>query len=565
MVLSDAKIKTLLLDLGVVEEDKLESALKTAKRNKQSLADVLVDADLIKDEQIGQMMSEEMGYNFINLAQEKIDLHVLEQIPETVARSRGVIAFAGTDSVVKVAMLDPSDLEIKNFINKKTGKNVVVYYTTNKAFNEALNSYRPTLSNEIVDLLASIKNDKLTREETDETVVKIVDIILDYGYQSKSSDIHIEPYENKVLVRFRIDGVLHDVLEIPKSKEQFEAILTRLKIMAKMRTDEHRSAQDGKLRFQTDAELLDVRVSIVPVTKGEKVVMRLLSSKSRQFSLSSLGFSNRDLKKVEKAVKHPHGMILVTGPTGSGKTTSLYATMKLLNKRSVNIATIEDPVEYDIDGINQIQVNTRTKLTFAKGLRSIVRQDPDIIMVGEIRDEETADIAVNSAMTGHLVLSTLHTNDAATTLPRLVDMKVEPFLIASTVNIVIAQRLVRKICERCRVSYKLSDDDRKMIEADESIKALLKKFKKKDLSKLRLYKGAGCKVCGDTGYNGRIGVFEVLEMSEDIKNLILKNASSDEINAVAKDAGMTSMFEDGVEKVLNGLTTLDEVLRVSRD
>ncbi len=385
-------------------------------------------------------------------------------------------------------------------------------------------------------------------------------MLLQYGYENKASDIHIEPYEDKILVRFRVDGVLHDVLSI--DKKMHDLILTRIKILSRMRTDEHRSAQDGKIRHRMGKEKVDIRVSIIPITEGEKVVMRLLSSKNRQFNLIDLGFSDSDFKKVKKAVKNPHGMILATGPTGSGKTTTLYAILKILNKRTVNIATIEDPVEYDMEGVNQIQVNEKTDLTFAKGLRSIVRQDPDIIMVGEIRDEETAGIAVNSALTGHLVLSTLHTNDAATTLPRLLDMDIEPFLVASTVNIIVAQRLVRKICQTCRGSYTLTLKELKLIEGIKEIKEAYKDKGYKNVKKLNFYKGAGCKVCGNTGYHGRIGIYEVLEMNEDIKDSILRRASSDEITKLAKKNGMKTMLEEGVEKILNGETTIEEVFRV---
>jgi type II secretory ATPase GspE/PulE/Tfp pilus assembly ATPase PilB-like protein len=389
----------------------------------------------------------------------------------------------------------------------------------------------------------------------------MVNLLLQYGYDSKASDIHIEPYEKKILVRFRIDGVMHDVLDIPK--EFLDLILTRIKILARLRTDEHRTSQDGKLRFKSDGERVDVRVSIIPITQGENVVMRLLSAKNRQFTLKDLGLGKNDMKKVNRSIKHPHGMILVTGPTGSGKTTTLYAVLRMLNRRDIHISTIEDPVEYDIEGVSQIQVNMKTDLSFAKGLRSLVRQDPDIIMVGEIRDEETAGIAVNSALTGHLVLSTLHTNDAATTLPRLLDMDIEPFLVSSTVNVAIAQRLIRKICNKCKVSYTLNAEEVKILDANSAVKEICKIKGYTDLKKMRLYKGKGCKVCGETGYHGRIGVFEILEMTEEIKQLIVKRATSDEILTLAKKQGMTTMLEDGIEKVLNGDTSIEEVLRVT--
>ena len=428
---------------------------------------------------------------------------------------------------------------------------------------EAINKYKLSLKDEFNNFLKRLQDKTITREARDEIFIKTVDMLLAYGYHGKASDIHIEPYSKKIMIRFRIDGIMHDALKIPKELSDF--IVTRIKVLSKMRTDEHRSAQDGKFRYKIEKETIDIRVSVVPVTQGENIVMRLLSAESQQINLSTLGLSDKNLNKVNQAITKPHGMILVTGPTGSGKTTTLYAAMKTLNKREVHIATIEDPVEYDIEGISQIQVNSKTNLTFAKGLRAIVRQDPDVIMVGEIRDKETAGIAVNSAMTGHLVLSTLHTNDAATTLPRLLNMEIEPFLVASTVNLVIAQRLVRKICEKCRVSYSLSDEEKKIIKNEPNIYAIVKSKGYDNLDKLRLYKGEGCKICGGTGYQERIGIFEVLEMSEDIKRLILKSASSNEIAQAARNEGMTTMFEDGIENALNGITTLHEILRVTKE
>ncbi len=561
--LTDEDVKQILLSRTYLAMEDLKSIEKGMAETKMGFVEYLLEAGFITKEILGQALAESYGFLYADLNKEKIDDEVLMLVPELVAHSRGVVAFAQSSEGVKLAMINPQDQEIINFVTKKFGQKVIPYYTMQSDLEEALTHYNAGLSDEFNQILESLKKTGLSKEERDNIVVKMVDILLQYGFENKASDIHVEPYNKKILVRFRIDGIMHDVLEIPK--EFSDTLLTRVKILAKLRTDEHRAAQDGKLRFSTDKESVDVRVSIVPTTQGENIVMRILSSHNRQFSLTDLGLSGRDLKKVNKAIQHPHGMFLVTGPTGSGKTTTLYAVMKILNRRDVNIATIEDPVEYDIEGVTQIQVNPKTDLTFAKGLRAIVRQDPNIIMVGEIRDEETAGIAVNSALTGHLVLSTLHTNDAATTLPRLLDMGVEPFLVASTVNVAIAQRLIRKICTKCRVSYQLSEDEENNLKMDENIKKILIAKGEKKLSKLRLYKGAGCKLCNNTGFHGRIGVFEILEMSENIKQLILKRASSEEIVKQAKSEGMTTMMEDGIEKVLNGLTTLEEVLRVTRD
>jgi len=563
MKIADEKLNEILIGPGHISRADFKSALKEAKENKKDLTSVLIEKDLITDEHLGRLIAEELGYSFINLRKEKIDEEVLNLIPELVARSKGVIAFAKKEKGIKVGMINPKDLKIKHLIEKRAGQKVLPYFITKRDLQIAFSQYKPSLKDEFEKVFQKIKDKTLIREQRDTLTIKMVDLLLQYGYQNKASDVHIEPHLKKVLIRFRIDGVLHKVLEIPK--DLHELILMRIKILAKMRTDEHRAAQDGKIRFKTLQEMVDVRVSVVPIVEGENIVMRLLSSKSREFSLTGLGLSEVNFKKVQRAIKSPHGMILVTGPTGCGKTTTLYAIMRILNKPRVHIATIEDPVEYDIEGVSQIQVNPKTNLTFAKGLRAIVRQDPDIIMVGEIRDEETAGIAVNSALTGHLVLSTLHTNDAPTTLPRLLDMGIEPFLVASTVNVAIAQRLVRKICEKCRASRKLTDSEKRVIENDSHLKDILKNRGYKNLNKVLLFEGRGCKVCGNTGFSGRTGIFEVLEMADNIKDLIIKHASSDEIMKIAQKNGMTTMFEDGIEKVFQAMTTLEEILRVTKE
>ncbi|MFH1522573.1 MAG: GspE/PulE family protein [Patescibacteria group bacterium] len=558
MILSEKELREILIKPGHIDEADFKIATEEAEDQQTNLADVLISRELIKDEQLGQLVADKFGFDYINLKKEKIDEKALNLIPEIVASSKGVIPFSHDKDVLKVGMTDPRDLEIIHLIKKRVGQIVQPYYITANDLQNSLELYKGSIKDEFKEILTQLNNKSLVREQSDELIVKMVDQLFFYGQQSRASDIHLEPSRNKTNVRFRIDGVMHKVLELPKDLS--ELIITRIKILAKIRTDEHRAAQDGKLRFKFEDEVVDVRVSIVPIVEGENVVMRLLSAKSRQFSLTDLGFSSSNLKKILNNIKSPHGMILVTGPTGSGKTTTLYAILKILNNPKIHISTIEDPVEYDIEGVSQIQVNSKTNLTFAKGLRAIVRQDPDIIMVGEIRDKETAGIAVNSALTGHLVLSTLHTNDSATTLPRLIDMSVEPYLVASTINIVVAQRLVRKICEKCRASYNPDKSELKILSANISDKKLIKNISQSSF----LYKGKGCKVCGQTGYTGRIGLFEVLEISEEIKELIIKVATSDKIMAKAKEQGMRTMLEDGIEKALNGMTTLDEILRVAK-
>ncbi len=561
--LADDKIKKILVGETYLAAKDIKEVEQGMQDTGMGLVEYLIEGGYITKDILGQALAEYYGKVYVNLGREKIDQDLMKKVPELVARAKGVVPFAADSNGIKVAMLDPGDHDTIHVLEKLLEQQIQPFFIMEQDFEEAMGNYQLSLKDEFVRILADLQKSGLSKEKSDDIVVSMVDTLLKYGHQNKASDIHIEPYNEKLMVRFRIDGIMHDVLQIPK--EFAEVVLTRIKILSKMRTDEHRAAQDGKLRFKFENETVDVRVSVVPTILGENVVMRILSAHSRSFGLSDLGLSLADMKKVQKAIKHPHGMFLVTGPTGSGKTTTLYAILKLLNRRDVNIATIEDPVEYDMEGVTQIQVNSKTNLTFANGLRSIVRQDPNIIMVGEIRDQETADIAVNSALTGHLVLSTLHTNDAATTLPRLLDMGIEPFLAASTINVAVAQRLVRKICTRCRTSYEMNKAEKDSLVADPRINDLITKKGGKKLEKLRLYKGTGCDICNNTGYKGRIGVFEILELSEEIKKLILVRASSQQIMVVAKSQGMTTMLEDGIDKVMNGVTTLEEVLRVTME
>ncbi len=386
------------------------------------------------------------------------------------------------------------------------------------------------------------------------SVTQLVEHLLRSAWAAHASDIHIDPTAESVVIRYRIDGIAHDILSLPK--EYHPLIITRMKVLSGLRTDEHLATQDGRFRVIEDGAEIDLRVSIVPTFYGEDIVLRLLVGQGQALSLSELGFSKQDLTTISRYIKKPYGMILATGPTGSGKTTTLYAILQILNTREISIVTIEDPIEYSVQGITQIQVNTQTNLTFASGLRSIVRQDPNIILVGEIRDTETAGIAVNAALTGHLLLSTLHTTDAATTLPRLLDMRIEPFLIASTVNLVIGQRLMRRLCEQCKKQYKLTAEER--VSLGEAIP-------KKLLDPVRtVWQPLGCSLCNDTGYTKRIGIYEVLEITEPIRRLVMKRASADEIRNAAIAEGMTTMLEDGFQKAASGLTSIAELLRVIR-
>ena len=561
-ILNQDELKSVLLDSGIVSEEQMRMA-EERMREGGTLAEALLFYSFISDEELGRLLSDSLGLPFVSLRQAFISDEVLRIIPEIVAKKHRIIAFALDEGGLSVAMADPGDLEIRNFLEKKTGLPVKVSYTTEREIRNALSLYKKELQAAFQDILVSdIESAGEGAGESDPPIIRIVDTLVAYAYENRASDIHLEPREDEMLVRFRIDGVLHDIVKLPATLHP--QVIARLKILSSLRTDEHQVPQDGKIEFVLEnGEHLDVRVSLIPTTEGEKVVLRLLSDRSRQFSLSNLGMSRDTLEILKVAYEKPYGMVLVTGPTGCGKTTTLYSVLKLLNRREVNIVTIEDPVEYDVEGVSQIQVNPDVDLTFATGLRSILRQDPNIILVGEIRDDETAGIAVNLAMTGHLVLSTLHTNNAATSIPRLIDMHIEPFLIASTVNVIIAERLVREIHAACRVSEEIASTE------------LLEKIGEKPYAKvfgqaeegknIRLYRGKGCDACHGTGYEGRTGIFEALVLDDRLREAIVNQADADTIERLAVESGMRTMFEDGLLKVQQGITTLDEVLRVTKE
>jgi len=554
MLPTNDQLKDLLLKRGIVAQKQLDDLLSFAKTSDANLIDILIENDIVTDENLGVMIADFLKIPFVSLSKVFIPKEVFHIVPERIARKYKVIPFARDQQGIKLAMTDPENKEITEMISKKTGTVINAYFATVRDIDNALRIYQKDLK-EMFEGLQKQETQKTTAVEF--PVSRIVDEIITNAYENKASDIHMEPQEKNSILRFRIDGILHDVLTLPKYLH--EEMIARIKVLSRLRTDEHLSPQDGKMRLRMEEENIDIRVSIIPMVDGEKAVLRLLTSHFQKFSLIDLGMNQKDLVKVTKAFTKSYGMILSTGPTGSGKSTSIYAILKVLNTREKNITTIEDPVEYKISGINQIQVNPKTNLTFATGLRSILRQDPNIIFVGEIRDIETAGIAVNAALTGHLVLSTLHTNDAVTALPRLSDMKVEPFLVASTINVIIAQRLVRKICDICKTSFMLPKND---VIKNIPVELVQKYFG--DREDLRIYKGQGCKICKMTGYTGRVGIFEVLQISETIKELITKKESSNVLAKRAMEEGMTTMFEDGIEKVAKGVTTVEEVLRVTK-
>ena len=547
-----------LKELDFIPENRLKELYETSQKDNIPLERLIIENDLMPDVELGKIIADLIGIPLVQLSQESISRDVLTIIPSVYARKIHVISYKQDEKALYIAMNDPGDNQIAQFLEKKTGLPIVVRFATERDIANAFNLYSKDIAVAFEEIISKHVKEAEGKSETEPPIIKIVDTLIKYAYQNKSSDIHLDPLDEKATVRFRVDGILHDVVTVPI--QIHNQVVTRIKVLSRLRTDEHQSAQDGKLRYTLDSEQLDIRVSIVPITEGEKVVMRLLSDQNRQFSLHDLGLFDEDLEKVKMAYKRPYGMVLATGPTGSGKTTTLYSILKLLNERKINIMTIEDPVEYDMQGVNQIQVNKDTNLTFAEGLRSIVRQDPDIILVGEIRDPETAGIAINSAMTGHLVLSTLHTNDASTAFPRLTDMKVEPFLAASTINVVIAQRLVRQICTKCRTGK-----DSSITDLGKDLPEELLKQHFGDKKMVRLYYGKGCKVCHNTGYRGRIGIFEVLQLNNEIKKAIVDRKPASDIKDIAIKYGMSTMIDDGIRKVVQGLTTIEEVLRVTKE
>ncbi len=573
------QLKAFMIDAGLITKVQFEKAQKTAKKKKQKLEDILIAEGLINQEELVKLQAYILGIPFMNLEKQIIPPEVLKIIPEPIARSHNIIAFRKQGKDLEVAMLDPEDLRTIEFIKKKANLRILPRLTTDSSIKKALQQYQKTLEAEFGDFIKNeakdikiIKKTKKAEEKKELTkiakelpIIRIVDTLMKHAIIQKASDIHIEPVEKEVIVRYRIDGILRDAMVLPKVVSS--GIVARIKVLSDLKLDEHRLPQDGRFKIETEEYKYSVRVSILPVFNGEKIVMRLLAESTKSYDLGGLGLMGESLERVQYALKRPVGMILITGPTGSGKTTTLYAMMDILNTPEVNISSVEDPIEYRMPRINQTQVNAKIGLTFANGLRSLVRQDPDIIMVGEIRDKETAALAINASLTGHLVLSTLHTINAAGAIPRLIDMKAEPFLISSTLNLIIAQRLVRKLCLK-EEKYILKDTDLKNLAKNCNLDKLINVLReqkiissKTELKDIEFYKAKPSKDC-PKGYSGRVGILEVLPVTETIKELIIKKASSDEIQAQAEKEGMITMVEDGFIKAVQGLTTIEEVLRV---
>ena len=549
------QIVDLLLKKGVLDKNQVSQAMEEAKKTGMPVEKALEKLGFISEVEISQMLAESLDVPFMDLTDYLIDSEVIKLVPETIAKKHKSVPLFKIGDSLTVAMVDPHDVAAIDEIRKKSKMGTIEpVLSTPDMIQRVIDQYYGAIGSaeELVKGLTKEKLEEKTKgrkglaavaEET--SIIKLVNLIIMQAVKDRASDIHIEPEEDKVRIRYRIDGVLYEIQNIPKHLQS--ALASRIKVMAQMDIAESRNAQDGRIQLKMESKNLDLRVSSFPTVQGENLVLRILDKSSVLLGLAELGFSNKDLKNFDKVIRQPNGIVLVTGPTGSGKTTTLYAALSTINTMEKNIITIEDPVEYEIPLIRQTQVNPKAGLTFVNGLRSILRQDPDIVMVGEIRDKETAEIAIRASLTGHLVFSTLHTNDAASALTRLLNMGIEPFLISSSVIAILAQRLVRVICPKCKEKYMPSDE-------------VLKDLKL--TQKVDFYRGKGCMKCKNTGFAGRIGVYELLVINDEIKNMVTAKMSANEIKKKAISSGMRTLFDDGIEKLKSGITTIEEMLRV---
>lgn len=600
MRIADALVEKLLVGADRIAADQLSTLKEQQKTEKKPLQELVVSGNVISEKELTQLYAEEIDIPYVELNPKEIKKDVLKLIPERIARQYGVILFAvAEDGANQLAMQDPDDIQAINFLQKQLGNNIKVHVATSAAVQAALDLYRGNISSELTQVITSedeAAEDDVSEEDLteDSPIAQTVNLLIEYAIRSGASDIHIEPRDGFVSVRYRIDGILREANKLPKKVHS--ALISRIKILSNLKIDERRVPQDGRFKIKIGSGVFALRVSTLPITEGEKVVMRILSESTKAASLEELGYWGTALDHVNEAIRQPHGMMLVTGPTGSGKSTSLFSTLSILNKPSVNISTVEDPVEYKIPGANQTQVNPKAGMTFAAGLRALLRQDPNIIMVGEIRDGETSGLAVQAALTGHLVFATLHTNNAATCLPRLLDMGIEPFLIASTVRAVVGQRLVRKLCIDCREQVVPDDSILKQLSSimggdDTSVMRKIHLLEEQAMaagigqsnsgkakvdttqlsttdSKIKtLYKAHedGCSSCGNSGYKGRMGIYEVLANSPEVQKYIVSNATSEVIQNQAVKEGMVTMQMDGFIKALRGQTSVEEILRVTSE
>ncbi len=578
MHVSEGELKEFIIDSGLVAKKEIDAADEEAKKRGQPLGDILVSRGSITDDALRRIQAYVLGIPFVNLKEYPIPADVLALIPEPIARTHNIIAFKKEGDSLEVAMLDVEDLASIDSVRKKTGLKILPRLTDTESIKHALLQYQKSLKDEFGDIISTeagkirsveeggkdLSGEELKKMAEDLPIVRIVDTLLRHAIVQGASDIHIEPMEAEVLVRYRIDGILHDAMTLPKPAAA--GIVARIKVLSNLKLDEKRLPQDGRFKMETEADRVSFRVSILPTFFGEKTVMRLLRETGEGFTLDALGLHGENMERIHHALKQTTGIILISGPTGSGKTTTLYTMLDILNRPDVNISTVEDPIEYQMKRVNQTQVNPQIGFTFANGLRSLVRQDPDIIMVGEIRDSETAALAINAALTGHLVLSTIHTNSAAGSIPRLIDMGVEPFLLVSTIRVIVGQRLVRKLCEK-KEPYALDKTTRAKIASEEDFNIAFKALHDEKLVKsgstiddLSFYRPVPSAECED-GYKSRIGIHEVLAVSPAIREIILRTSTSDAIEEQAKKEGMLTMFEDGLYKAAKGVTSIEEVLR----
>ncbi|MFH1508725.1 MAG: ATPase, T2SS/T4P/T4SS family [bacterium] len=578
-------LASILLARGNITQAQHDEFLKEAEKPNISLTQLIKESGFVQPRDYAEARAELLEIPFMDLQGKQLTDDILSLIPYDVASNYQLVPFDIKNKVMKIAMLDPENfkaIEALEFVTKNSGYDTEIYLTYKDSYEFVIKQYA-SLKSEIGQALANAdigfsktkKEKEADKEQIDITerdkelekviqeapISKAVAVILRHAVDGRASDIHIEPMEDESKVRYRVDGVLHSTLKLPK--EVHSAIISRIKILSNLRIDEQRVPQDGRFRSIIDGKDIDFRVSTLPIVNGEKVVMRILDKSEGIKSLEDLGLYGRELKIIQESSKTPHGTILVTGPTGSGKSTTLYSVLSILNAEGVNIITLEDPVEYFIPGINQSQIRPEVGLSFASGLRSILRQDPDIIMVGEIRDNETAEMAVHAALTGHLVLSTLHTNNAIGAIPRLIDMDIEPFLLTAALTVVLAQRLVRSICDGCKEEIEIPGNFKSEFEKEiEDIKKVSRKDIK--IPKMRMFKGKGCPKCGGQGYKGRIGIFEVLPVTQAIRDLMVTNATEDAIMEKAVEEGFLNMKQNGILKVFQGLTTMEEIIRVTK-
>jgi len=559
---------------GIVSDEDFERLQRESYASGTPIDELLIKSSLVDETQVAKGRAKQYNVPFIDLGALAAAPEAMAKIPESVAQHYIILPFEVDEKlkVLSVAMANPLDLQTVAFLEAKSGLKVKPFLAIKSELIEEIpHRYAQSLSAEVSQVLKEnteagegrriVDVQKIGEVIKEAPIAKIVATVLEFSVNARASDVHIEPLEEHTRVRYRIDGILQEKLVLPKKVH--DAVVSRIKILSGLKIDERRLPQDGRFTFLTGDQEVDLRVSTLPTVDGEKVVMRLLRKSRNVPTLSDLGLRGAALKNLEESVRVPHGIVLITGPTGSGKTTTLYSLIHILNTLKVNIITLEDPVEYQMDGVNQVQINTKAGLTFASGLRSFLRQDPNIIMVGEVRDNETADLAIQASLTGHLVFSTLHTNSAAGALPRLLDMKAEPFLLASSITCVVAQRVVRKICDNCIEAYTPSQEE--IIELKRVLGSYFDSYlQNKGEKGLQLHRGRKCDQCGDTGYKGRMGIFEVLKVTEKIGKLILERKSASEIENAAVADGMLLMQQDGYLKVIDGLTTLEEVMRVAR-